>query len=147
MIHVTGQDHGPLWTCAGCGAISPADRRRVCDCATEVLCDKNSNNQAWKIDDLTMIRERFDAFSRNHLLQRIHDLEAALIKKWKREPEEPDCEYREKLAAWMIAHSFATGHGDTFDDILGELSCQVERLRCEHDDLSKKVNAKRVTTP
>ncbi len=29
--------------------------------------------------------------------------------------------YREKLAAMMIRVSIATGHGDTFDDLLGEL--------------------------
>ena len=36
---------------------------------------------------------------------------------------------REQLAQWMIEHSFATGHGDTFDDLLRELSWQVKELR------------------
>ena len=36
---------------------------------------------------------------------------------------------REQLAQWMIAHSFATGHGDTFADLLKELSWQVAELR------------------
>ena len=35
----------------------------------------------------------------------------------------------EKLAAWMIANSFATGHGDTMDDLLAELTWQIEELR------------------
>jgi hypothetical protein len=35
----------------------------------------------------------------------------------------------EKLAAWMIANSFATGHGDSFDDLLNELSWQIDELR------------------
>src|SRR6266550_719531 len=30
------------------------------------------------------------------------------------------------LAAWMIANSFATGHGDTPEDLLGELRWQIE---------------------
>jgi hypothetical protein len=29
---------------------------------------------------------------------------------------------REAVAAWMIAHSYATGHGDTLDDLLQELA-------------------------
>ena len=36
---------------------------------------------------------------------------------------------REQLAQWMIAHSFATGHGDTFADLLKELEWQVAELR------------------
>lgn len=35
----------------------------------------------------------------------------------------------EKLAAWMLANSFATGHGDTMEDLLGELDWQVKELR------------------
>ncbi len=38
-------------------------------------------------------------------------------------------EQREVLAQWMIAHSFATGHGDTFADLLKELEWQVVELR------------------
>jgi hypothetical protein len=34
-----------------------------------------------------------------------------------------------KLAAWMIAHSFATGHGATLDDLLSELEWQIEEIR------------------
>ena len=33
---------------------------------------------------------------------------------------------REKLAAWMIKHSYATGHGDTIEDLLKELEWQIE---------------------
>ena len=36
---------------------------------------------------------------------------------------------REKVAQWMLGRSFATGHGDTIDDLLGELSWQVAELR------------------
>jgi hypothetical protein len=37
---------------------------------------------------------------------------------------------REKLAAWMIEHSYATGHGDTTEDLLRELDWQIEeRIR------------------
>lgn len=35
----------------------------------------------------------------------------------------------ERLAAWMIEHSFSTGHGDTFEDLLKELDWQVKELR------------------
>ncbi len=36
---------------------------------------------------------------------------------------------REKVAAWMILNSFATGHGDTIEDMLVELGGQVKELR------------------
>jgi len=36
---------------------------------------------------------------------------------------------REQLAAWMTAHSFSTGHGDSFEDLLKELTWQIEELR------------------
>ena len=35
----------------------------------------------------------------------------------------------ERLATWMIVNDFATGHGDTMDDLLGELLWQVKELR------------------
>lgn len=37
----------------------------------------------------------------------------------------------ERLAQWMMQHSFATGHGDTMDDLLGELSRHVSELRAK----------------
>ena len=37
---------------------------------------------------------------------------------------------RNKLVAWMIKHSYATGHGDTIEDLLKELEWQIEdRIR------------------
>jgi len=33
---------------------------------------------------------------------------------------------REVVAIWMIERGFATGHGDTLQDLLGELSWQLE---------------------
>ena len=36
---------------------------------------------------------------------------------------------REILAGWMLANGFVTGHGDTIEDLLGELSAQIEDLR------------------
>jgi len=32
---------------------------------------------------------------------------------------------RNKLAQWMIDHSYATGHGDTTEDLLEELDWQI----------------------
>lgn len=34
-----------------------------------------------------------------------------------------------ELAEWMIRNSLATGHGDTFHDMLQELEWQIEELR------------------
>jgi hypothetical protein len=46
---------------------------------------------------------------------------------------EPICDEptsdKEQLAAWMIANSFTTGHGDTTADLLKELTGQVAELR------------------
>jgi hypothetical protein len=42
---------------------------------------------------------------------------------------------KEKLAAWMIKNGFATGHGDSIEDLLGELTWQFQELRdgkCQH---------------
>ena len=44
-------------------------------------------------------------------------------------PAEAERAARETLARWMLAHGFATGHGDTMDDLLKELTWQVEELR------------------
>lgn len=46
-------------------------------------------------------------------------------------------EAREALARWLIAHGFATGHGDTLDDLLGELSWQVKERSAEAEALRK----------
>lgn len=32
---------------------------------------------------------------------------------------------KEILAAWMIQHGYATGHGDTIEDLLVELDIQI----------------------
>lgn len=37
-------------------------------------------------------------------------------------------EARERLAQWMIGHGYATGHGDTVEDLLAELERQHVRL-------------------
>ena len=44
---------------------------------------------------------------------------AALVAAAEREDE------REKVAQWMIQRSYATGHGDTTEDLLAELEWQV----------------------
>lgn len=40
---------------------------------------------------------------------------------------------REKVAAWMVLRGFATGHGDTLDDLLAEAAWQVEELRMRRE--------------
>ena len=32
---------------------------------------------------------------------------------------------REKVAKWMVKHGYATGHGDTIEDLLAELDWQI----------------------
>lgn len=38
---------------------------------------------------------------------------------------------REKVAAWMIERGYATGHGDTIEDLLKELEWQVKEREQE----------------
>lgn len=38
------------------------------------------------------------------------------------------CSLRDKLAEFMIEKGFTTGHGDTFDDLLKELSWQMDEF-------------------
>ena len=38
---------------------------------------------------------------------------------------------REKVAAWMIARGYATGHGDTIEDLLQELDWQIREQERE----------------
>ena len=33
---------------------------------------------------------------------------------------------REKVAAWMMERGYATGHGDTIEDLLKELAWQID---------------------
>jgi len=41
---------------------------------------------------------------------------------------------RNKLAAWMMSQGYATGHGDTVEDLLKELEWQIEeRIRNERE--------------
>ena len=45
---------------------------------------------------------------------------------------------REKLAAWMIQRGYATGHGDTVEDLLKELEWQIEEsVRNEREACAK----------
>jgi malate/lactate dehydrogenase len=50
---------------------------------------------------------------------------------------------REKVATWMIQRGYATGHGDTVEDLLKELEWQIEeRIRNEREACAKAVEAK-----
>ena len=45
---------------------------------------------------------------------------------------------RNKLAAWMIERGYATGHGDTVEDLLKELEWQIEeRISNEREACAK----------
>jgi uncharacterized protein Usg len=45
---------------------------------------------------------------------------------------------REKLATWMMRQGYATGHGDTVEDLLKELEWQIdERIRNEREACAK----------
>lgn len=46
---------------------------------------------------------------------------------------------REKLAAWMMRQGYATGHGDTVEDLLKELEWQIKER--EREACAKAVEA------
>ena len=49
---------------------------------------------------------------------------------------------REKVAHWMSSMGYATGHGDTVKDLLGELRTQIaERLLMEREACAKECDA------
>jgi len=50
---------------------------------------------------------------------------------------------RNKLAKWMIQHSYATGHGDTTEDLLKELEWQIkERIDAWEHSLAEAIRAR-----
>ena len=40
---------------------------------------------------------------------------------------------RNKLAAWMMAQGYATGHGDSMEDLLKELTWQIHEDRARNE--------------
>ena len=42
---------------------------------------------------------------------------------------------KERLAAWMMQQGFATGHGDTAEELLEELSWQIAEIKAQRDEL------------
>ena len=49
---------------------------------------------------------------------------------------------REKVAAWMIQRGYATGHGDTTEDLLNELNWQIaERIAAEREACAQVCDA------
>ena len=42
---------------------------------------------------------------------------------------------KERLAAWMMKEGFATGHGDTAEELLEELSWQIAEIKAQRDEL------------
>ena len=42
---------------------------------------------------------------------------------------------REKVAAWILSFGFATGHGDTIEDLLSEAGTQIQELRAAQKEM------------
>lgn len=45
----------------------------------------------------------------------------------------------EQLSQWMLQNGFATGHGDTLQDLLGELSWQIDEIRANRANRANRV--------
>ena len=48
--------------------------------------------------------------------------------------------YREKLAQWMMSKGFSTGHGDSVDDLLRELSWQIDEIKARETALEREID-------
>jgi hypothetical protein len=57
---------------------------------------------------------------------------------WQAALQHGDNASRETLASWMLQHGFATGHGDTLDDLLTELGGQIQKHSGEPSDATTK---------
>ena len=91
------------------------DREQIIRMAREAGCKPFRSPEHW--DDVQV-------FATPDVLERFATLVAAAE--------------REKLAAWMIERGYATGHGDTVEDLLKELEWQIEeRIRNEREACAK----------
>lgn len=49
---------------------------------------------------------------------------------------------RNKVASWMMAQGYATGHGDTVEDLLQELGTEIEaKIAAEREECAKLIEA------
>lgn len=81
--------------------------------------------QTWRFDGKTEPELEVD---RDFLFWNfIASLDAQSAERTRAEVEKMREDEREKVAKWMIQHGFATGHGDTIEDLLGELAGQILR--------------------
>ena len=83
-------------------------REEIIKMARKAGAERNSDFDDWSFDDIQL--KRFAVFVAQH--------------------------ERDKVARWMIERGYATGHGDTVEDMLDELDWQVrERERQRIEDL------------
>ena len=75
------------------------------------------------------------------LIVKLRDAAFVILQLQKRR-DQSAAEMREQCARWMIARSYATGHGDTLEDLLVELEGEVrERCASKHDELMAERDA------
>ena len=63
------------------------------------------------------------------IAKRIAEMQAMASPDWQEVAKGLGTSDKERLAIWMIEHGFATGHGDNMDDLLKELTWQINELR------------------
>jgi hypothetical protein len=104
---------------------------RLCDvCHSKAFYDGNLNYDfdncdyetgAPKLEDVDAMKVLCDDCAKTHM-EKQRALEDAIAPVTQHSDSE-------KLALWMTQNGFATGHGDTFEDLLGELGCYIEEIR------------------
>lgn len=92
------------------------NREETIRMAREAGAERNPDFPDWSLDDDTL--ERFAALVRD-------DYSNKHAKLWLGRIDKAVKAERDKLAQWMIDRGYATGHGDTTEDLLQELDWQI----------------------
>jgi hypothetical protein len=98
----------------------------------QVPLQEKSKEELVHIVEMLTVEMQWYVSERNRLLELDNK---NLVKSWNKYKNEPAA--WEDLAHWMIKNSFATGHGDSFADLLKELTWQVAELRKGQTDKPK----------
>lgn len=94
---------------------------------TSALSDLGKQQREELVDDIS--DTMFDACDMDVGFSQYAEAVVKMLEKHRLVATRDTASQREKLAAWMIDNDFVTGHGDTMDDLLGELSAQVKEVR------------------